>query len=280
MKRIVLLCALLATPAFAVAPGTADGTMTVNGKSVKLKYAMARTQKNPFHADKRDIVVLLSDKPIPAEKFKDEFGMMDVSGTFTGVQVEIDPDKEINSGMIYSPELKKYNGSFSSTGMHNLEATKFEPSEVAGKLYMKKQDEFFGNTYQYSATFDATVSAPVKKTAAALPGKPLPAGGGEPGKVYLAYAKVLAAQNAKEMRKMVCADTAKEMDTPDFKKMLSIVAEMHATDIKITGGAVDGNNATLLATGKEGGQLSNGTITMASEGGAWKVCREQWKSGD
>jgi hypothetical protein len=53
---------------------------------------------------------------------------------------------------------------------------------------------------------------------------------------------------------------------------------MEPKGVKITGGSVDGNNATLLATGKEGDQTSNGTITMVKEGGAWKVDKEEWKT--
>jgi len=53
---------------------------------------------------------------------------------------------------------------------------------------------------------------------------------------------------------------------------------MQAKNIKVTGGAVDGDTATLLATGKDGDSTSNATITMVREGGAWKVSKESWKT--
>ena len=35
---------------------------------------------------------------------------------------------------------------------------------------------------------------------------------------------------------------------------------------------------TVATPGKDGDQVSNGTITMVKEGGAWKVEKEEWKT--
>ena len=53
---------------------------------------------------------------------------------------------------------------------------------------------------------------------------------------------------------------------------------MQPKGVKVTGGAMNGNSATLLATGKDESQVSNGTITMVKEGGAWKLSKENWSS--
>ena len=58
-----------------------------------------------------------------------------------------------------------------------------------------------------------------------------------------------------------------------------MVQAMRTKNVKITGGTVDGNTATLLATGKDDSGTANGKITMVLEGGAWKVQNENWKSG-
>jgi len=60
--------------------------------------------------------------------------------------------------------------------------------------------------------------------------------------------------------------------------MFPLIKAMQPTGVKVTGGAIDGTTATLLATGKDGDQTSNGTITMIKEGGAWKVEKEDWKT--
>ena len=85
---------------------------------------------------------------------------------------------------------------------------------------------------------------------------------------------MLAAGDLKALRKALAADRAKSLDDPDFKEMFPVIQAMQAKNIKVTGGAVDGDTATLLATGKDGDATSHGTITMVREGGAWKVSKE------
>ncbi len=77
----------------------------------------------------------------------------------------------------------------------------------------------------------------------------------------------------------VAAARAKEASSdPDFKKLFPLLQAMQPKGVKVTGGAINGNSATLLATGKDDDQVSNGTITMVKEGGGWKVEKEEWKS--
>ena len=112
-----------------------------------------------------------------------------------------------------------------------------------------------------------------------LKGTPLAAGGGEPGKAYMSYLKLMAGSDLNAFLGAVTAARAKEAAAhPDFKEMFPLIKAMQPTGIKVTGGAVDGTTATLLATGKDGDQTSNGKITMAKEGGAWKVQKEEWKT--
>jgi hypothetical protein len=53
--------------------GTASGTLTLNGKSVPLRYAYAMAQPNTFDASKNDTAILLTEKPLP-EGAIDEIG--------------------------------------------------------------------------------------------------------------------------------------------------------------------------------------------------------------
>ena len=109
---------------------------------------------------------------------------------------------------------------------------------------------------------------------------PLPADGGAPGKAYMEYCKAITAGNMDALRKLVSADRAKQMDDPEFKKMFPMIQSMQAKDIKITGGTMTGNAATLNVTGKDsmGGGVSTGTIDMVMEDNQWKVKQDSWKS--
>jgi hypothetical protein len=117
-------------------------------------------------------------------------------------------------------------------------------------------------------------------TAATAKATPLPADGGAPGKAYMEYCKAITAGNMDALRKLVSADRAKQMDDPEFKKMFPMIQSMQAKEIKITGGTMSGNTATLNATGKDsmGGGVSTGTIDMVMEDNQWKVKQDSWKS--
>lgn len=278
MKHTLMAALLLVAASVQAAdPGTASGSITVDGKATKLKYAYSRTKKNPFDKSKTDVVLLISDIEVPADVFTNEFKMMRfVSDShLAGVEVEIEDDKSIISGTIYNPGLTDMNGSFSSTGRHVLETTTFNGTDIAGKL-SAPEAEFFKHHYGYSATFHALPVAPPPPEK--LKGTPLAADGGEPGKAYMDYTKVLRAGNLAELRKRLTADRAKQLDDPDIKKMLPVIQAMQPETIKITGGAVDGDTATLLVLGTSKDEKSTGKITMVKQGGRWKVEQESWET--
>ena len=256
-----------------------SGTITANGKTAALKYAYAQPKPDPFDKKKKATFLLVTDQEVPAKALADEFEFMRFydKANLNGFAVLINGEKRVVSGTVYSPALK-HNG-FSGVGMQTVELTTMTPQRIAGKVFIPKPDDFFGDTYQYSATFDLPVLAPkAEPPAAPLKGVALPADGGEPAKAYERHRKAVAAGDLKALKATVSAARAKEMDTPDFKQMLPLIQEMMPKNIKITGGSVDGDTATLLATAKNGKQVSSGTITMVREGGAWKVEKESWKS--
>lgn len=116
--------------------------------------------------------------------------------------------------------------------------------------------------------------------AAETAGKPLAAGGGEPGKVYMDYCKAIESGDMPALKKVVSAERAKQMDSPDFKKMFPMVQAMQAKDIKITGGTMTDKAATLTAEGTDrmDGAPSKGTINMVLEAKQWKVDKDSWES--
>jgi hypothetical protein len=272
------LVSLLAVSTLVAADGTASGTITISGKTSTLKYAYAHTKKNPFDAKETDVVVLLTDAPV--DPGADTFALMDLAqaGKLSAMQLEFDKDKQVISGSVYG-KMEKFNGSFSASGMHKVELTTFTADTIAGKVHVD-EDDFFGVKWEYSATFSAPIShgLPVKP-APALKGKALPAGGGEPGKGFRAYLEALRAGDLVRLKATVTADRAKMIDTePDFKKMLALIQAMEPTNVKIVSGAIDGDRATLVLSGEDNGQKSEGTAVMVLDKKVWRVENESWKS--
>jgi len=261
-----------------------DGTLKVNGKTFKLNHAYSGTKENPFDKKKKDIVILFTDTELPADVLKDDFALMEaqMKKPFNGVFAEVDGDKQVISGQVFSTALKKMD-QFSSSGTQKLDLTAFTPAHIAGKLYMPKEDDFFENKYFYTVDFDLPVTAaPAKKAANAKPdlppGKALAADGGEPRKAYDNYRKVLAGGDLKALKETISSERAKSMDDPDFKKMFPLIQSMEPKNVKYVNGSVDGDTATLNVTAKDGNESSTGTVTMVKQGGKWKVDNESWKS--
>lgn len=261
----------------AVAAGSVKGTMTVNGKTFTLSHAYATTKPNPFDKTKTDAYVVLSDKELPAEAVHDSFAMMEAVDKVkpSALALEINEDHQINSSMIYSPAFKKMD-QVSAAGNQKVEIKAWDATHIAGSVTVAK-DDFFDEEFGYSVTFDVPLEA--KPAPKALPGKPLPAGGGEPGKAFEAYRKAMAAGDLAAIKKLVSAENAKQMSSPEFKEMFDVIRAMQQKNIKITGGAVDGDSATLTAISLDE-KNTTGTIAMVREGGAWKMAKESWRSSD
>ena len=279
-RSLAALLILVASAAFADT-GKVSGTLTMNGNVSKLKYAYAVPRPDPFDKSKTDTCVIVSDIELPQTALLDDMELMSATmkTPINGIQWLINGEKDVISLQIYTTHRKEGGTQFSSVGAEKLELKDISSSHVAGRLYMPKPDDFFGDKYEYDVNFDLPVVA-VKEPdpKADLKGKMLPAGGGEPGKAYEAYRKVLLAGNIAGLKKAVSKDRVADMNDPDFPKMLPLVQEMTPKTVKITAGSIDGDTAILLTEAKEKGEKSTGKITLVKEGGAWKIAKEEWKS--
>lgn len=101
-------------------------------------------------------------------------------------------------------------------------------------------------------------------------------------KVYEAHVKAMMAADYQGFRATMSKTALAQMDKQskdmglDPKKMMEMMKAMAATDLKFTDVKVDGAKATLMATGKMGGENNWGTISLVDEGGQWKIETESW----
>lgn len=114
---------------------------------------------------------------------------------------------------------------------------------------------------------------------AAAKDTPLPAGGGEPGKAYMDYCKAINAADFEAMKKMVTPDQVKSIDDPGYRQMFPIMQALQAKNIKVTGGTMNGTEATLHAEGIDSqGKIAKGKVTMTLDGKQWKVKEDNWSA--
>jgi hypothetical protein len=273
-----------------LAAGTAKGTLTVNGKAAVLKYAYAGLEPNPFDDKQDDIVIVLSDQPIPDEvlgqkelssaphlahlknylKFEFREGKDAGMGAFLGTWMvgnrvvghEVLGDKSLQSSPDFDSQVAPV-----AVGKDRVEAT----------ISTKGVTEMLSDKVDYKIAFNTAVRPrPVDPTVTATNGKPLPAGGGDPGKAYLALNKAMLAGDLATLKKLAPAGEL----PPDeqLKQMLPMMKEMAAKNVKIVSGFVNGDNATLNLVGDSMGQKGQtGTVQMSQKGGAWRVVKESWK---
>ena len=116
------------------------------------------------------------------------------------------------------------------------------------------------------------------------PGQPLPAGGGEPGKAYLALNKAMIAGDLDTLEKLLAPEQAAQMrearGKPDFAAQIALMQAMTAHDVRIKSGRIDGDKAWLEFDGTEGDAMRSGSVEMAKEGGKWRVVSESTRDRD
>lgn len=101
-------------------------------------------------------------------------------------------------------------------------------------------------------------------------------------KAYRANTKAMQAGDWEGYKKSMVKEAGPMMEkqikdmgkTP--KEMLSFMSSMTPTELKFTSLKVEGKKATLMATGKVGGEMNRGTIQLAQEDGQWKVGQQSW----
>lgn len=126
-------------------------------------------------------------------------------------------------------------------------------------------------------TFDLAVLGDAA-SAPPLPGQPLPADGGEPGRAYLALNRAIHAGDIDAMLAMMPPSKAAELGDlrqhPDFAMQVAFAKAMAPTDVHITGGRVHEDRAWVEFTATEGGQPRAGTAEMMREAGHWYLVTE------
>lgn len=153
--------------------------------------------------------------------------------------------------------------SFSTNG-DGEERITVEGDRIRGE-WTKPATDFFGKSYELRVDFDLALT-PITD-----PGQPLPADGGEPGKAYLAFLKVLQKREAKS----VLALQALPEDMIEIlgeESLVEIAAMNHPNSAEIVGGWIDGERAQLRIKGTHTfGHTVRGSVEMKNVDGVWKV---------
>ena len=256
--------------------GNAEGTLVINAKSINLHHAYAAVVPDAFDKTKEGTVLFITDSELPAGALTDDIEMMHLErdGKIHGLRFEFSSDKQPISGSLISNNL---DGSVSGSWTNMFHVTTFDDKSITGEAVTSPRT-VFKNSFEYSVKVEAPIVRAVKAPKASA--SDISAAEASPqAAVYRRYRKAMDSGNLNELRAVVIAEHKKDIDRPEFPKMLEMVKMLSATDVKLQKLTVDGAHSTLTAIGKDrvSNGVSDGTITFQRENGEWKLVEERWR---
>ena len=273
-------------PAEAAEKGTASGKLLLDGKSAGLAYAYAMAQPNTFEKNRTDIAVLITEIPLQDSALADLEDLADAARDIQGsswVFFKIDDAGKPVFEMVYQPSLGESRLMMSGFTHAEFTSKVLEKERIEGTFRTKKAEEFVGHTYELDVTFKAEVVQAKKPDPLpdAVSGKALPAGGGEPGKAYMAYHTALMKKDVAEVRKFAPETVkGKKLSDKDLEEGIEFMALMTPPRPTIEKGFIsaNGERAVLYVTGMLENEKNYATIEMIKSGGGWRIHRESWSN--
>ena len=151
---------------------------------------------------------------------------------------------------------------------------------ISGSVSTAKEEEFLKHSYKTDVRFHAVLRESFREAPApdAKTGRKLPAGGGEPGKAWMALHAAILRKDVAMIRKMSRPGEMPDMSDDDLKKGLELMAAMTPEKIVIEGGYVRDDDAVLYMTGLQGGEKQYGTVRLSRIAGSWRPAGEKWSN--
>jgi hypothetical protein len=154
--------------------------------------------------------------------------------------------------------------SCNSTYGEGLRITTRTPERIAGSFTLA------GDGDRADVTFDLKVESTVTRT-----GTPLPAGGGEPGKVALAYFAAVEKGDLRALKAMARPEQRAEMEkaekSGDAKDMLELLQALSPRKVRLVGGTLNGDQAFVDFEGESDGAPAKGVVELTRVAGTWYV---------
>jgi hypothetical protein len=279
--------------------GTAEGEVVVDGKVMKLAHAAAVSGPDHFDETKEAFTVYLTEKPVAAGVLESAADLKAADQGGPALVVTVRPEGRSQSYQMLLRHPGAKDGLSTSSSLSGKDRwLPVGPERVAGvvkSFFDDRPTEMFGHQVQYRIKFNA----PVKKRFPVEPplvlaesATKLGAGGGAPGKAYLASecaplpvnpddpksveaflakeGKLPTEQDLAEMSKEAGKPVTREDAMKLFAGLLGLAAAMRPAECKVLGGAHDGKLAILQVQAQMMGSLSRADAYLVNQGGTWK----------
>jgi hypothetical protein len=271
---------LLAVASPAVRAGV-DGSCTYKGQ--KLAFVDGHARRAPDMFDENELLptlwfvtVAFDPAPLAAASAKDNDDAV-TRQVFDHDSAELTlrldaAGKVVEALQLYVPPGS--NRSLSSNEVGELKLSGGIAARAAGRFKLDDDELHCDLNFDLPMGGAGPGAKPAAKPKPA--GQPLPAGGGEPGKVYMAMHRATLAGDVEAMlalaEKAKADEMRKSQGQPEFPQMLAMVRAFEPAEVRVTGGRIDGDHAELDIVGKDSdGAAMTGTVKLSKEAGSWKI---------
>lgn len=265
-----LALALFGLSATAIAADIGSGHFRMGDGSVRVRHAMAVRRERHADPAQDEVFVYLSDHPLDAAKAAAAFDPDDSVNAQYGersggyVRICITPDGG-ECGMYY--HRRDPDDSFNTSGYGELKLDAHTGARIAGRWLLAEPGDFFGKAYDYDLRFEAAITQP--------PGTPLPAGGGDAGSAYRAYAAAVTKGDIAALRGFMGEDARWRLPDDDndrAKETLKSLRDEQPQQPAILRGRLHGDEAVLWIEGVDRDEIKReGRVRMLREGRHWRV---------
>jgi hypothetical protein len=155
--RLAILALLVAAPL--AAQNHVSGTLTVDGKAVKLTHVYAFATPGFFDPKTQDVVVVLCDDALPPAAVRDELGRADLikAGKLHCVEQTIGSSKQVINYKVQHGRFRMPETGGSTE--HVFTPTTLDGKTIAGRSWTKSPQKSFDDVpYSYDATFSAAIA--------------------------------------------------------------------------------------------------------------------------
>jgi hypothetical protein len=283
VKTRTALVVFVSAAAFgACAQAAVKGHCTFDGKQLAFVDAYAAMAPGLFDDSGKVPMLWLTTKPLDHAKLAGvkpediDDAILDQAFELDSAKMELrlDAEGKVVEGLnLYVPPGNNRSVSSNEVGKLGMKAS--TAAHIAGHFSLADDKEL-----KCELDFDVPLAGKGPPPKPVPPPKPwgtvLPAGGGEPGQVYMAMHKAALAKDAAAMLKLAnkahAAEMRQSMKDPEFHKMLELIQMMEPAEVHVVSGQADATRAELQVAGKDSdGAIMSGTVKLVREDDAWKI---------
>lgn len=263
-----VLAFVLAAAAAGADDGVARGKLTLGGTPAALTHAYALARPDNLHKPAENVLIVLSDAPIPNDALWDDFPGLKLAaaGKLHAILVVLNADRSVKSASILHYAFAA-SDSFYGLPQPKAEIRTFDGKTVEGTLSSGRPTQLMNRNFDFAATFRAPILRRPLPTASGAAGAQT-----APAKVVLAFLQALAAGDKARMRKLLTADYGKPLDGPQGADIVRAWRESrgNAPIAVINTVEIHGNTATVVLIDKTAPD-NPPKFTLTLEGGEWKI---------